>query len=129
MEPSIIYSEAPVFGNAQVEGVLRRGWFIGHFMQSADLRSTDLVEVKWGSHTAGEQRSQWSFNEEATTVSILIKGCFRLEFPDQTYTLRQEGDYVIWAPGTPHTWVAEADSTVLTVRYPSKSNDSMEKED
>ena len=123
---------AVIFGNAQMEGAERRGWFIGHFIEAADLRGTDAIEVKWAMHTAGEKRlstgdmqAQWSLNEVATTLSILIRGRFRLIFPDQEHILAQEGDYVFWAPGVPHTWLAEEDSVVLTVRYPSRSGDSV----
>jgi hypothetical protein len=115
------------FGNAQIEGAEHRGWFMGHFINSADLRSSEIVEVKWGIHAAGEQRSEWSVNQTATTLSILIHGRFRLQFPDRACLLSQQGDYVIWAPGIPHTWISEVASTVVTVRYPSKSGDNIEK--
>ena len=36
--------------------------------------------------------------------------------------LSREGDYVRWVPGTDHTWKAEQDSVVLTVRWPSVPN-------
>jgi len=123
---SLIMQPQVVFGNAQVEGASRWGWFIGHFVTPAeDPRSTSIVEVKWGVHQAGEGRSQWSMNAEATTLSILIEGRFRLQFPDQEVILSHEGDYVLWSPGVPHCWLAEATSTVLTVRWPSKSGDSV----
>jgi quercetin dioxygenase-like cupin family protein len=115
-----------VFGNAQVEGASHWGWFIGHFVTPAeDPRSTSTVEVKWGVHQAGEGRPQWSMNAEATTLSILIQGQFRLQFPEQEVILSHEGDYVLWSPGVPHCWFAEAASTILTVRWPSKSGDSV----
>jgi hypothetical protein len=114
-------------GNAKTDGADRRGWFVGHFIDAANLRSTDILEVKWGTHAAGERRTEWSVNQVATTLSILIKGKFRLQFPDQECLLSQEGDYVIWAAGVPHTWIAELTSTVVTVRYPSKEGDSIEK--
>lgn len=116
-----------VFGNAQVEGANRWGWFLGHFITPTDdPRSTPALEVKWAVHTAGEGRSQWAMNVEATTLSILIRGRFRLQFPDQEFLLSREGDYVLWSPGVPHCWSAESDSTVLTVRWPSSPGDSLE---
>ncbi len=114
-----------IFGNASVEGALSWGWFVGHFITpSDDPRSTPLLEVKGGVHKAGDGRTQWATNVEATTLSILIKGRFRLQFPEQEFVLSREGDYVLWSPGVPHYWVAEANSTVVTVRWPSKPKDS-----
>jgi len=115
-----------VFGNAQVEGASRWGWFMGHFVIPTDHpRSTSTLEVKWGVHEAGDGRSQWAMNVEATTLSILLKGRFRLQFPAQEVILSHEGDYVIWAPGVPHCWCAEEASTIMTIRWPSKSGDSV----
>lgn len=115
-----------VSGNAGVEGTSRWGWFVGHFIEpSDDPRSTPNLEVKWGIHKAGDGRTEWAVNAEATTLSILISGRFRLKFPDREVLLSQAGDYVLWDPGIPHWWVAESDSTILTVRWPSKSGDSI----
>ena len=115
-----------VFGNAHTEGINRGGWFIGHFINPPDdPRSTPTLEVKWADHKAGESRQQWAKNVEATTLSILIRGRFRLEFSDRKILLSHEGDYVLWCPGVPHCWIAETDCTILTVRYPSKSGDSV----
>lgn len=119
MPPNII------FGNASREGEKRAGWFLGHFINPTDdPRSTALLEVKWGIHKAGNSRTQWAKNAEATTLSILINGRFRLQFPEQEFVLSQEGDYALWLPGVPHHWSAEADSTIVTVRWPSKPGDS-----
>jgi hypothetical protein len=116
-----------VFGNASVEGANRWGWFLGHFITPTDdPRSTPLLEVKWGVHKAGDGRNQWATNVEATTLSILINGRFRLQFPEQEFVLSREGDYVLWCPGVPHYWSAEEDSTIVTVRWPSKPEDSRE---
>jgi len=116
-----------VFGNASVEGANRWGWFLGHFITPTDdPRSTPLLEVKWGVHKAGDGRNQWATNVEATTLSILINGRFRLQFPEQEFVLSREADYVLWCPGVPHYWSAEEDSTVVTVRWPSKPEDSRE---
>lgn len=107
-------------GNAELEGQERRGWFLGHFITPAeDLRATAAVEVKWGTHPLGDHRQDWGINAEATTLSILIRGRFQLEFPDRQVILSQPGDYALWLPGVPHRWIAEQVSIVLTVRYPS----------
>jgi glyoxylate utilization-related uncharacterized protein len=120
MQPKVIY------GNAAVEGANRWGWFLGHFITpDDDPRSTAAVEVKWGAHKAGEQRTEWAVNNEATTISILISGKLRLKFEDREIILSREGDYVLWCPGEAHCWVAESDCTILTVRWPSKPSDSV----
>jgi hypothetical protein len=114
-----------IFGNAGAEGASRGGWFAGHFIAPEDdPRSTSILEVKWGVHKAGECRTQWAVNAEATTLSILVKGRFRLQFPLQEILLVREGDYALWLPGVPHYWSAEEDCTIVTVRWPSKSGDS-----
>ncbi|MBD1927680.1 signal peptidase I [Trichocoleus sp. FACHB-90] len=121
MQPKVI------FGNAQTEGKKRWGWILGHFVTPTDdPRSTTDLEVKWAVHQAGDSRDQWATNEEATTLSILIKGRFRLQFPEQEVLLSGEGDYVIWVPGVAHSWSAVEDSIILTVRWPSISGDSVE---
>lgn len=120
MQPQVI------FGNAGTEGAPRRGWFMGHFLDLPDdPRSTSELEVKWAIHEAGEGRNQWATNAEATTLSILINGRFSIQFPDQEFMLSREGDYVLWCPGVPHTWLAEETSTILTIRWPSKPGDSV----
>jgi hypothetical protein len=116
-----------VFGNTSVEGASRGGWFLGHFITPTDdPRSTSTLEVKWAVHKAGDGRSQWATNVEATTLSILITGQFRIQVPEQDVLLSREGDYVLWSPGVPHSWCAESESTIVTVRWPSKSGDSVE---
>ena len=77
-------SSEVVFGNAGAEGASRGGWFAGHFMTPEDdPRSTSVLEVKWGVHPAGDCRTQWAVNGQATTLSILVKGRFRLQFPSR----------------------------------------------
>lgn len=116
-----------VFGNAHIEGANRWGWFLGHFVTPTDdPRSTSTLEVKFSDHNAGDGRPQWAMNVEATTLSILIRGRFRLQFPDREFLLAREGDYALWSPGVPHSWSAEENSTILTVRWPSRSEDSVE---
>jgi hypothetical protein len=114
-------------GNAAAEGDRYHGWFVGHFVEPAeDARRTEAVSVKWGVHPAGEARTAWAVNAEATTLSVLVHGRFRITFPSGEYLLAEAGDYVLWPPGTPHHWRAEADSVVLTVRWPSRAGDSVD---
>ncbi len=122
MAQSIVSGNA---GNAMGD----RGWFVGHFFPDAtDPRYTGDVELKWAVHEAGTTRPVWATNATATTIVILISGQYRLHFPDQAVCLTQPGDYVLWGPQIPHTWTAEATSTVLVVRYPSTAGDSLEHE-
>ena len=72
------------WGNAVDEGSQagRRGWFIGHFLAPwAGPAATDMVEVKWGVHAAGEIKAIEGVNQTATTMSLLVSGRFRLDFP------------------------------------------------
>ena len=118
-------SSEVVFGNAGAEGASRGGWFSGHFITPVDdPRSISILEVKWGVHKAGDCRTEWAVNTEATTLSILVKGRFRLQFPEQEILLSCEGDYALWLPGVSHYWSALEDSTIVTVRWPSLSGDS-----
>lgn len=58
--------------------------------------------------------------ETATTLCMLIRGRFRAHLSTGTYTLANEGDYIMWGPGVDHLWHAEQNSTVLTIRWPSR---------
>jgi quercetin dioxygenase-like cupin family protein len=93
------------------------------------LRQTQDVEVKWGYHKAGESKGELGTNRTAKTMSVLIRGRFRLEFHDgnraRDVLLEREGDYVLWDAGVPHNWVAEEDSVMLTVRWPSVPEDQV----
>jgi quercetin dioxygenase-like cupin family protein len=106
-------------GNAGDDAPAERGWILGHFIDPADSpRNTDAVEVKWGVHPAGEARPDWSTDQRATMV-LLVSGRFHVKLRDTEVHLERQGDYLVWGPGTEHTWTAEVDSTVITVRWPS----------
>ena len=57
-------------------------------------------------------------DETRTTVLLLVSGRFRLDLSVESYILEQ-GDYAMWGPGIGHSWRAEEDSVVVTVRWPS----------
>jgi hypothetical protein len=40
-------------------------------------------------------------------------------FRDREVALARPGNYVLWGPGEDHSWRAETDAVVLTVRWPS----------
>ena len=74
-------------------------------------------------HPDGEERRQALASDHATTISVLIRGCLRVSFhvgeTPQTVALEKEGDYVIFAPKTVHSWEAIGETIVLSVRFPS----------
>ncbi|WP_028933971.1 signal peptidase I [Pseudonocardia spinosispora] len=109
-------------GNAVDDGDKNRGWLLGHFIQPIeDIRSTSDLEVKWGIHPAGQQRPEWTADDRRTTLLLLISGRFRLDLTVDSVTLARQGDYVMWGPGIDHSWQAEDNSTVVTIRWPSLS--------
>lgn len=111
--------ESVYVGNAGVDGASNAGWLLGHFMPAGqDIRHSTDVEVKWGVHPAGESRAKWVTDERRSALLVLINGRFRVELPDRTVRLTLPGDYVVWV-GVGHSWYAETDATVLTVRWPS----------
>nr|WP_062330272.1 hypothetical protein [Herbidospora sakaeratensis] len=112
-------TERVYVGNANADALLDRGWLLGHFRPSGDARHSDEVEIKWGVHPAGEERTQWVRGESRTAMIVLISGRFRMELPDRSVVLEKQGDYLVWGHGVDHSWVAEEESVVLTVRWPS----------
>ncbi|WP_051696410.1 signal peptidase I [Streptomyces sp. NRRL S-244] len=106
-------------GKATPDAATDRGWLLGHFKDPADPRHSKDVEIKWGVHPKGDERAQWVRGEERTALQVLISGRFRLEFPGRTVVLAEQGDYVVWGRGVDHSWYAEEDAVVLTVRWPS----------
>ena len=117
-------SEAPrpMFGNVGDASKHTRGWFLGHFMPGEDnpLRTSEL-EVKWYTHAKGETRDTWAPGNPVRTLNILIRGHFVLLFPDQEVALEREGDFVLFGPGVPHSFRSVEESLVMTIRWPSAS--------
>ena len=112
------------FGNAAADQVRNTGWFLGQFVPiELGLRHQSDVELKWGVHPDGDKRSHPWANGNGTTVSVLIHGALRVEFPidgtPQVVTLRKEGDYIVFGPDVVHSWEAIGDTVVLSVRFPS----------
>ncbi|MFI9594264.1 signal peptidase I [Nonomuraea sp. NPDC052265] len=106
-------------GNADIDAAGDRGWLLGHFKPLGDPRHSEEVEIKWGVHPAGDERAQWVTGEQRTALLVLISGRFRVELPGRSVLLAERGDYVVWGKGVDHSWVAEEESVVLTVRWPS----------
>jgi mannose-6-phosphate isomerase-like protein (cupin superfamily) len=112
-EPGEIY-----VGTAAADAPASRGWLLGHFRPDGDPRHSDDVEIKWGIHPAGHERGQWVTDDHRTAAILLISGRFRVELPGRSVLLQEQGDYLVFR-GTPHTWRAETESLVVTVRWPS----------
>jgi quercetin dioxygenase-like cupin family protein len=108
-------------GNANDDASQHRGWLLGHFINPAvgAARATSALEVKWGIHPAGQKRSEWTTAEQRSTLVLLISGKFRIDLTVGNVTLERQGDYITWGPGIDHSWLAEQDSIVITVRWPS----------
>src|SRR3569833_2012423 len=105
--------------NTDVDAPGDRGWLLGYFKSPDDPRHSTDVEIKWGRHPKGARRAQWVRGEERTALLMLVSGRFHVELPDRTVILGTPGDYVLWGPGTDHSWLAEEPSVVVTVRWPS----------
>jgi hypothetical protein len=105
-------------GSASEDAGENRGWLLGHFMQAGDVRHSSAVEIKWGAHPAGDQRAEWVTGETRTALIILVYGKFRVDFPDRSVVLGEQGDYVVF-DGVDHSWYAEEESVIVGVRWPS----------
>ncbi|MEV4343140.1 signal peptidase I [Actinoplanes sp. NPDC049596] len=112
-------ADAVYVGKADVDAPEERGWLLGHFRPPGDPRHSTDVEIKWGRHPKGDRRAQWVTGEQREALLLLISGRFHVELPDRTVVLTEPGDYVMWGRGVDHSWVAEEESVVLTVRWPS----------
>lgn len=106
-------------GRAGDDAAADHGWLLGHFKPPGDPRHSENVEIKWGVHPPGDRRAAWATGEVRTALLVLISGRFRVELPDRTVLLTAPGDYVVWGRGIDHSWYAEQQSIVLTVRWPS----------
>lgn len=109
-------------GNAAEVSGDTRGWIVGHFIDPSEgVRSSKDVEVKWGIHPAGDMRPTWTVDDRRTTLVILVQGRFRVDLTTDSSTMTRQGDYVTWGPGIDHSWEAEEDSVVVTIRWPSQN--------
>ena len=72
-----------------------------------------------GPGTTEKDPAHWVTGEERTALQVLISGRFRVEFPGRSVVLAEQGDYVVGGRGVDHSWYAEEESVVLTVRWPS----------
>jgi len=118
MTQSRAKSDQIYVGSAAADAPGNRGWLLGHFMPDDDPRHSDDVEIKWGIHPVGDEREQWVTDDQRTAAILLISGRFRIELPGRSVVLARQGDYVVFH-ATGHSWRAEEESLVVTVRWPS----------
>src|SRR6266540_5969889 len=82
-------------GNAAADADRNRGWLLGHFIDratpGADVLTTDALEVKWGIHPAGQQRPEWTADDQRTTLLLLVEGRFRLDLTVGSTSARPAG--------------------------------------
>jgi hypothetical protein len=119
MLASPLVTENVYVGSADEDAAGDQGWLLGHFKSAGDVRHSTDVEIKWGVHPRGDERARWVKGEQRTALLMLISGRFRVELPDRTVVLAKRGDYLVWGRGVDHSWCAEEESVVLTVRWPS----------
>lgn len=119
MERCLDKEQGVYVGNAHTDGSGDRGWLLGHFKSPGDLRHSTDVEIKWSTHPVGDERATWVTGEQRTALLVLVSGRFRVELRHRSVLLSEQGDYVIWGPGVDHSYRAEEESVVMTVRWPS----------
>lgn len=106
----------------------KRGWFIGHFIDKEPFRTQDL-EVNWGVHKKGDQKTFLAKNSKAKTLCVLIKGKMTISFPEKNKEIKlvKQGDFAYWGNNVAHTWKSLTNSVCVVVRWPSLSGDQKPK--
>ena len=113
-------------GNITTKQNGERGWIIGHFMPESSPFHSKHFEVKWlPKQKRGSRKASAKRNQTAKTLCILVRGKFRMEFPDlgKSVLLEKEGDYVFWDAGVNHTWEVIEECVNISIRWPSLPND------
>lgn len=94
-------------GNAAEDGADRWGWLVGHFLPGTDgPRATGDVEVKWAVYEGGEVRREWGVNDRAHTLALLVRGMFRLRFPEREVLLSGSRGCLICGRPRPQPWLS-----------------------
>jgi hypothetical protein len=111
------------FGNASDEGSKSGAWFLGdaNWLTDDDVRKTKDVAIKFSKHPIpNNSKNDNAPISEGHTITILIKGKFKVTVEDKPYILKRPGDYLIWDEGISHSWEClEADTRMITMRWPS----------
>ncbi|SLI19893.1 Cupin domain [Mycobacteroides abscessus subsp. abscessus] len=98
----------------------RRGWVIGAFFESSDVRFCGDLEVKYGEFTQGADPRHPAKVSSTTEFTFILSGAVRAVVGSDELIL-SEGDYVLIHPGTPNNTVLEVleDAQIMTVKAPS----------
>jgi len=103
------------------------GWVLGWFAKIPF--KTKEFEIKLGDHKKGKKKKTIAFNNEAKTLTILIRGKMSTNFYNKKgvfikrIILKNPGDYNFYNSGIAHSWIALKKSRTLTIRWPSVEND------
>ena len=108
-------------GNVNTKSNGERGWIFGHFIDPTSPFHSDDFEIKWSKNPQGASKIAAKANKVAKTVCILVRGKFRVDFPDlnKSVLLEKEGDYVFFGNGIVHSWKALEESLTINIRWPS----------
>lgn len=109
------------FGNLEKKVESHNGWVIGYFIEKTSPLHSEDIEVKYHIAKKGEENESKSVASRSRSLTILVRGKFRIHFPKQglTYVLEKEGDFIFWDPFIEHGWDVLEDSVLITVRWSS----------
>ena len=104
-----------------------KGWFMGYFMDDGSCFKTKDFEIKWGEHKAGEEKPKVGTQKIAKTLTIIIEGKFKVNFPKENkkIILTKKGDYLFYDAGVAHSWRAIENTTIISIRWPSIPGDQI----
>jgi len=115
-------------GNYKEEAKLRKGWFVGHFMDN-DLRKRKEFEVKYWEFPPGKAYHEKKIQCCAFEITFLLKGKIDGIVDKGRITL-EEGQYIIVPPkvmnGFPDNVFEYSEG--LTIKIPSIPGDKITKE-
>ncbi len=107
---------------------INSAWKLGYFVNPPHPFHNEGFELKW-SHTLGGQSKPGGAGKNITayTLTILIRGKFKISFPDmaEEYIMTKEGEYLYFPPGVSHDWVCVEDALTVTLRWPSVKGDQI----
>lgn len=110
--------------NAFALGKDKEGWFFGSFINDPNLKSSDL-EIQLIELEEGFSKRSTRHDASVKAITILIEGFFEISFPDEGHAvaLEKQGDFVKYDLSSNHKSKALIDSTILTIKWPSKNLD------
>lgn len=103
-----------------IKNAAQRGWFLGPFHPKSNPLYSTAIELKWATHGKGDKKEVGP-DKPGMTITILVKGEFKIVFPDKEFLLKRPGDFVLWGQGYAHGWKAVKQSLMFTVRWATLS--------